>query len=604
MKDHESAQFDLGTQAEVGDQSIAVAEGAVERAGGLLSLRDFLDVSILQEIQDSFAAVTRLATRVVDEDGDPVTAETKRAERDASNIALAHLIGPEDMEEGFLRAPIIVEGKALGSIMVEPQTLECEHDPECVDKFCSLACRLGIQRESIDGLMEAFDESFGASKAASIQLLYLLANAIARLCYKEYQARLRTEELTVLYEVSRSLAGSRDVQQVLDTAAELIANMMKVKAVGIRLLERGKDVGEELVPKAIYNLSPDYLRRGSVRLDTCNMFDDVIEGNNVYVRDMLDDDRVMYPGDAESEGLRSMLCVGMVYQNRAIGTLQLFTGSEREFSEFEVRLTAAIAQLLATSVEAARLDEQRKKGKEMMRQVQLAASVQRRMLPKREPEVGPFDVAARYVPSMELAGDFYDFIHLDDNLGLAIGDVVGKGVAAALLMASVKASIRAYAQDVYDIDEIMQRVNEAVIRDTLPSEFATIWYGVLDPEEMRLTYSNGGHEPPMLLRDGTISQLDIGGMLVGVMPGHPYEKGLFDLQSGDILMLFTDGLLDAFNEDGDKFGRQRAMDALKKATKEKETASEILNHVLWEMRQFTGMHRATDDTTVVIVRVK
>ncbi|QDU32066.1 Phosphoserine phosphatase RsbU [Poriferisphaera corsica] len=603
MNDFESQNI-TGDSLSTASLLETVTEGAVERAGGLLSLRDFLDLNLLQEIQDSFTAVTRLSARVVDEDGDPVTAETKRDERDASNIALAHLIGPEDMEEGFLRAPIIVEGKALGSIMVEPETTDCQRDPKCIEKFRSLACRLGVEHNKLDGLMNAFDQSFGASRAASIQLLYLLANAIARLCYEEYQSRLRAEELSVLYEVSRSLAVSRDLQQVLDKAAKLIAEVMKVKAVGIRLLEKNKDASEDLVPKAIYNLSPHYLQRGTIRLDTCNMFGEVIEGDDIYVRDMLDDDRVMYPGDAAAEGLRSMLCVGLVYQNKAVGTLQLFTGNLREFSQYEIRLARAIAQLLATSVETARLEEQRKKGKEMMRQVQLAASVQRRMLPKREPDVDPFDVAARYVPSMELAGDFYDYILLDNNLGISIGDVVGKGVAAALLMASAKASIRAYAQDLYDIDEIMQRVNEALIRDTLTSEFATIWYGVLDPKHMRLTYCNGGHEPPILIRKGAIHQLDVGGMLVGVMPGHPYEKGLWDLESGDIIMLYTDGLLDAFNTDGEKFGRQRAMNALLTASREKQNASEMLNHVLWEMRQFTGIHRATDDTTVVVVRVK
>ena len=603
MKDFE-AQNPAGDALSTASTLETVAEGAIERAGGLLSLRDFLDLNLLQEIQDSFTAVTRLSTRVVDEGGDPVTAETKRHERDASNIALAHLIGPEDMEDGFLRAPIIVEGKALGSIMVEPETTECQRDPKCIDKFCSLACRLGIAPNKLDGLMDAFDESFGASKAASIQLLYLLANAIARLCYEEYQSRLRAEELSVLYEVSRSLAVTRDLQQVLDKASKLIAEVMKVKAVGIRLLEKAKDNQEELAPKAIYNLSPHYMQRGTIRLDTCNMFGEVIDGQDVYVRDMLDDDRVMYPGDAAAEGLRSMLCVGLVYQGKAVGTLQLFTGTLRDFSKFEIRLTRAIAQLLATSVETARLEEQRKKGKEMMRQVQLAASVQRRMLPKREPDTEPFDVAARYVPSMELAGDFYDYIDLDANLGIAIGDVVGKGVAAALLMASAKASIRAYAQDLYDIDEIMQRVNEALIRDTLPSEFATIWYGVLDPEHMRLTYCNGGHEPPILIRNNSIHQLDIGGMLVGVMPGHPYEKGLWDLESGDIIMLYTDGLLDSFNTEGEKFGRQRATDALLTASKQKQNASEMLNHVLYEMRKFTGIHPATDDTTVIVVRVK
>src|SRR6185369_8574133 len=109
--------------------------------------------------------------------------------------------------------------------------------------------------------------------------------------------------------------------------------------------------------------------------------------------------------------------------------------------------------------------------------------VQKRMLPREAPNIPPFEVAARYVPSFELGGDFYDFIDLgapgSNNMGIAVGDVVGKGIAASLLMASVRSSLRAFAQDVYDIDEIMRRVNGALVRDTLSNEFATLWYGVL-----------------------------------------------------------------------------------------------------------------------------
>ena len=148
-----------------------------------------------------------------------------------------------------------------------------------------------------------------------------------------------------------------------------------------------------------------------------------------------------------------------------------------------------------------------------------------------------FDIAARYVPSFDLGGDFYDFIDLDGHVGVAVGDVVGKGVAASLLMASVRASLRAYAQDVYDLDEVISRVNHALCRDTLDNEFATLWYGVLDPSRMRLTYCNAGHEPPLLYRDGNVYTLEAGGMIVGVDPTQAYQKGLWDLKPGDCLLL-------------------------------------------------------------------
>jgi phosphoserine phosphatase RsbU/P len=210
-------------------------------------------------------------------------------------------------------------------------------------------------------------------------------------------------------------------------------------------------------------------------------------------------------------------------------------------------------------------------------------------------------VAARYVPSFELGGDFYDFINLDGHLGVAVCDVSGKGIAASLLMASVRASLRAYAQDVYDIDEIVARVNIALVRDTLTNEFATLFYGVLDPQTRRLTYCNAGHEPPLLLRDGQITRLEVGGTVVGIDPEQEYDKGVVYLQFGDTLLLYTDGLTDAQNFNGEKFGRERINKALRETAK--STAQEAVNHILWEMRRFVGLRSSIDDTTLVVIKV-
>jgi sigma-B regulation protein RsbU (phosphoserine phosphatase) len=261
----------------------------------------------------------------------------------------------------------------------------------------------------------------------------------------------------------------------------------------------------------------------------------------------------------------------------------------------------AVAQLLGTAIENARLYAEHLEHERVQRQLHLAADVQRRMLPAESPDLPPFDIAARYVPSLELGGDFYDFIALDGHMGIAIGDVAGKGVAASLLMASVRASLRAYAQDVYDIDQIVARVNVALTRDTLDNEFATLFYGVIDPATMRMTYCNAGHEPPLMLRGGQIQRLSRGGMIVGIDDRQQYEKGLLTLQSGDLVLLHTDGLTDAQNFQRRSFGRDRIMAAMH--DRADAPAADVLNHVLWEMRRFVGLNRSIDDTTIVAIKV-
>lgn len=574
------------------------AMGSQAPAAPRLTLTDFLDLSTLQDIQDSFTVVTHLATSIRDATGEPLTAPTNTAQRAASDALLEQLISTDTDEDGNFIAPIIVEGQQLGSIVIEPRQVGIDGSDRLDTALRTLADKLGLSREQTDQLVEVAEQSYGANRASGIQFLYLLANSIARLCYEEYHARQRVEELSALYTMSTLLSGQRDLNHILNSAAKSIAEVMKVKAVSIRLLDEDSS---ELHIRAVHGLSERYQRKGPVRLDESSLLARSMTGNVQYVEDMSSDDRVLYPEDAQLEGLASMLVAGIIYQGRPIGTMQLLTGELRRFTRFEMSLVQAIAQMLASAIENARLDMERLENQRMIRQLALASDVQRRMLPSRMPNVRGLDIAAKYVPSFELGGDFYDFVRLDDNLGIAIGDVVGKGIAASLLMASVRASLRAYAQDVYDLDEIIARVNSAMTRDTLDSEFATLWYGVIDPDTLRLTYCSAGHEPPILLREGKLHYLDRGGMVVGIDSAQEYEKGLWDLQKDDLILLYTDGLPDAMNQKQERFGHQRIEAALRESCD--RSAADTLNHLLWVMRRYTGIRRSTDDATLVVVKV-
>ncbi len=562
-----------------------------------LTLTDFLDIETLQEIQDSFSTVTRLTTVIRDASGRPLTAPTDAGRQAQSGEVFEQLIDAEEDNRGRFIAPIVVEGRQLGSIAIEKHTLHAEASSG-ITRFRAVAAELHLPDDTIEQLIQQAEETCGPNKAAGIQFLYLLANSMARLCYEKYHARRRLDELAVLYKISTMLSGYRDLQQVLDNAVKSVVQVMDVKGAAIRLI--GEDT-DELVLRAAHNLSDSYLNKGEIKLSESELFRQVLRGEVAYVEDMSTDPRVRYGEDAGREQLVSMLCIGMNYQDKPIGTLQLYTISPRQFRESEIKLLRAISQLLATAIESARLDHQRLENQRMLRQLQLAADVQRRMLPHQMPKKPPFDIAARYVPSYELGGDFYDFIDLGGHIGISIGDVAGKGIAASLLMASARMSLRAFAQDVYDIDEIISRVNITMTRDTLDSEFATLWYGVLDPVNLRLTYCNAGHEPPMLLHDGTIYTLGTGGMIVGIDPNEQYEKGLWDLQQGDMILLYTDGLTDAINPDQEKFGRTRIEQALREAVG--FNAADALNHILLKLRRFTGLRRAIDDTTLVVIRV-
>lgn len=567
-----------------------------------LCLTDFMDIETLQEVQDSFTALTRFSTIILDADGQAVTQPTDATRRIKSDRVLDFLLADDiptdDNSNGAYVAPIVVEGQVLGSITVAAPKPDAPLPTR--SQLEKLATSVGVPADQVGDLIQCAERECGPSKAASLQFLYLLANSIARLCYGDYQLRRRVDELAALYKLSTVLAGHRNLQHVLDTAVQAAAEVMKVKAVSIRLLDDG---GRSLIPRATYGLSPQYLHKGPIIAEKSVIFRRSLAGEVVVVEDVTTDTRILYPQYARDEGLVSMLCTGMLYQGRPIGTIQVFTGEPRRFSRFDINLLRAISQLLSTAIQNAKLDGMRRDAERVQRQVRLAADVQKRMLPGDVPHINGFDIAARYVPSAELGGDFYDFINLNGNLGVALGDVVGKGVAASLLMASVRASLRAYAQDLYDIDEIIRRVNVSLSRDTLDNEFATLFYGVIDPANKRLTYCNAGHEAPLLLRNGKFEKLEVGGMIVGIDGQQQYEKAILHLKPGDMLLLYTDGLCDAQNFDKQRFGRQRIQDAML-AAREASSAHDALSHVLWEMRRYTGLNERIDDTTLVMIRVK
>jgi len=156
------------------------------------------------------------------------------------------------------------------------------------------------------------------------------------------------------------------------------------------------------------------------------------------------------------------------------------------------------------------------------------------------------------------------------------------------------------AYHMYDIDRIMSEVNRHLCRDAGRGEFATVFYGVISPA-MRFTYCNAGHIPPMLLRAGQIQKLEIGGMVLGVDPNAAFERGLVDLRAGDVLLLYTDGTVEALNFADQPFGPARLTDSLRRHAD--QSAQRIAQNILWDIRRFRGLADRTDDLTMVVVKI-
>ena len=440
--------------------------------------------------------------------------------------------------------------------------------------------------------------------------LTLLASVVGEICDRDVEVHERLDELAALYRLSSMLVGVTDINRILTAGIEMAVGVIGVDAGAIRLLSRS---GRKLKLAASYGLSEEYTR-STETVSTREASDTrALAGGLVCFEDICRDGKPVHPEAMSAEGLCSMISVGLNFRGESIGVLRLFTRDRRNFTDTEQRLILSIAQQLAAALASARLVEAQARNAEINRQVRMARAVQRRMMPDERVEHAGLDIAARYLSSFDLGGDFFDLFDTTDGLAVVVGDVVGKGVAAAMLMSSVRATIRTLIDEGLPIAGAMERANKALTRDTRSNEFATVFAGILNRRAGSLEYVSAGHEPTLLIRaapgraptEDDIVELRAGGMIIGVDAGQRYEPGAVALNPGDTLLAYTDGLTEALSFEGGLYTRARVRQAALNTLREDPdaTAERLADQTLWSMRCFTGVREQTDDVTLVVVRI-
>src|SRR6516165_5015067 len=239
------------------------------------------------------------------------------------------------------------------------------------------------------------------------------------------------------------------------------------------------------------------------------------------------------------------------------------------------------------------------------RELEIAREVQEHLFPQRLPPAPGLDYCGECRPAREVGGDYYDFLELSDGrLGIAIGDVSGKGVGAALMIASLEASLRALASVVRDPADLMGRVNSLVCQASAANRYATLFYAEYDPATRRLTYVNAGHNPPVVLRNCggvcDVMRLETGGPVIGLIPQR-YQRGMFSLEAGDLVLLFTDGVSESMNIRDEEWGEERLIELAK--TCRGLPAREGMTRILTAAQAFAGGAPQHDDMTLVVLRV-
>jgi sigma-B regulation protein RsbU (phosphoserine phosphatase) len=299
-------------------------------------------------------------------------------------------------------------------------------------------------------------------------------------------------------------------------------------------------------------------------------------------------------------------------RERLIGLMMLGPKkSEEPYTPTDLRVLQSLATQTGQALEItelahslAREAAQRERNE---REMEIAREVQQRLFPQQIPQIAGLSLAGMCRPALGVGGDYYDLIELDDGrLGLAIGDVSGKGISAALLMASLRASLRGMTLDgPSDLARMMQKVNRLVYEASANNRYATFFFATYDPAVGELRYVNAGHNPPLLIRRGSteIVRLDAGGMVVGLLPSTDYVEQVVRVSSGDLLILYTDGISEAMTVDDEEWGEERMLDCAAQCRQD-ASAPDVLNAIFHSADEFTAAAPQHDDMTLLIMKLE
>lgn len=310
----------------------------------------------------------------------------------------------------------------------------------------------------------------------------------------------------------------------------------------------------------------------------------------------------------EFQGLQDLnieLIVPMQLQGEVKGLIILSKRiNNTEFTDNDIEFIYSIGSLAIISIENSRLFQEEIEKQKMEEELEIARDIQRNLLPHELPVYSNYDIAAINISSKQVGGDFYDVMRLDEkNFFITIADVSGKGVPASLLMANLQAFLKIICRKEVELSEATALINDLVCENTMDGKFITFFWALLNNDDLTFKYVNAGHNPPLLIRDGKITKLEKGGIILGVLKTFtPYVSETIQLQKNDVIVCFTDGITEAKNKNEDEFGD----DLLEKLALENASGSaeKILNAIRSEVQKFSAGTIQSDDITSIIVKVK
>lgn len=406
--------------------------------------------------------------------------------------------------------------------------------------------------------------------------------------------------MAILSRAGMELINNRPLPEIPNFVMDLVFEAIPAERGFLMLLE-GEGEEQEMVQKAVRDLTR--ASGGAISLSRSIAKAVIEKRQSILTRDAQTDERFKMRESVVLQGIRSAMCAPLWNNKEVMGLIYVDTvNSTQPFSAEDLRLVTLLANIAAVKLENARLVEEEKEKELMEVELQQAADIQNRLLPSAAPTLDKFQVCGRAMACRSVGGDYYDFVTTtDQKVGLALGDVSGKGMAAALLMASVQAIFRTLASVDSAPASLVTALNKQLLRSSTPNKFVSFFYGKLDQGTGHLRYVNAGHNPPILVRaGGEVETLDACGVVLGVFGEAAFEEREVTLEPGDLLALFSDGITEAQDLEGNMFGEEKLTEVL--SAHRTKGVREIENTIFDEVAEFAGEAPQYDDATLMILR--
>ncbi len=425
------------------------------------------------------------------------------------------------------------------------------------------------------------------------------SSEIDRLAKENTRLRSAVDELSILNDIATAVSSAFSLERTIELIVHKCIKHLKVEQATITLLDakrmgtpfrtivRGADTSSEILPYRLDAELTGWMLKHQKPL---------------VANDLKTDDRFQAT-DRESCAVRSVLSVPLVLKGRMIGLLNLFNKrAGDDFTDADARLLGIIATQSAQVIEHARLFAEEQALKLMQEEMTLAYKIQMDLLPKEAPAFAGYDIAGVSIPAKTVGGDYFDFIDVSDHeLALCLGDVSGKGMPAALLMANLQATLRGQVLVNPSPAECLKRSNALLFRSTDADKFATLFYGVLDRGTHRFAYANAGHNYPLLLKPaGEPARLDLGGLVLGCLEEFSYSEGVVELAPGDTLLVYSDGITESLDANDEEFGEARLASLLRAGGA--DPAARLIDRIVTAVRAHAGELSQMDDMTLLVIR--